>query len=132
MDVHRGNSNGEYELNLQVWRPSPTVKDGTGTGYYSLVGNNRFSSISLSSGVARLPLTSQTPISFQRGDVLGFHVEDTRRKSDGIVVLNRDSELVWHAEVDEHVLPSTYSVGSSGLLDTSTRAAPVLSIATSK
>ena len=41
-----------YSLDLQVWRPSPTVDDSTGTGCYSLVGNNRFISIRLNDGVA--------------------------------------------------------------------------------
>ena len=33
-----------YTFDFQVWRPSPTVST---TGCYSLVGNNRFTSISL-------------------------------------------------------------------------------------
>ena len=54
MDVHPGGGNrqNEYTLDLQVWRPSPTVDDSTGAGQYSLVGNNRFTSISLSDQVA--------------------------------------------------------------------------------
>ena len=49
VDVHQGGDGDQrlYTLDLQVWRPSPTVDDSTGTGCYSLVGNNRFTSISL-------------------------------------------------------------------------------------
>ena len=35
-----GGHQNTYTLDLQVWRPSPTVDDSTGTGQYSLVGNN--------------------------------------------------------------------------------------------
>ena len=70
----------DYILDLQVWRPSPTVDDSTGAGQYSLVGNNRFTSISLPMGggasqVAILTPSSQAQdyIQFQPGDVLGFY-----------------------------------------------------------
>ena len=56
VDLQPGGNNHQmaYTLDLQVWRPSPTVDDSTGTGCYSLVGNNRFSSTSVlvSGGVA--------------------------------------------------------------------------------
>ena len=134
VDVHRGAGNEiEYELNLQVWRPSPTVKEDTGTGSYSLVGSNSFSSISPRDGVAKLPLDStQTPVSFQFGDVLGLYVKDTGRDSDGVVMLNSERELVWYARVEEHSTSSVYLVGDNGQLDILTSGAPVISIATSK
>ena len=61
-----------YTLDLQVWKPSPTVDDSSGTGCYSLVGNNRFTSISLGDDqVARVSPSPQDYIQFQPGDVLG-------------------------------------------------------------
>ena len=80
-----------YALDLQVWRPSPTVNDSTGAGQYSLVGNNRFTSISLRSGVAIVTPSPQDYIQFQPGDVLGFYVEEARRDDEGVVVLTSSS-----------------------------------------
>ena len=131
-----------YTLDLQVWRPSPTVDDSTGAGCYSLVGNNRFTSITLSDGVAQVTPSPQDYIMFQPGDVLGVYVEEARGNNDGVVILTSfdgtttfTSESVWYA------IPSLttsqngdcpYSVGSNGVLDTSTRAAPVISISISR
>jgi hypothetical protein len=127
-----------YTIDFQVWRPSPTVDDSTGTGCYSLVGNNRFTSIPLSGGVAQVTPSSQDYIQFRPGDVLGFYVEEAREARDGIVVLDGDSfnsELVWYASIAPTMATSQngdcpYSVGSDGVLDTSTQAAPVISIST--
>ena len=138
-DSSRSNS-VPYTLDLQVWRPSPTVDDSTGTGQYSLVGNNRFASISLSDQVASVTPSPQDYIQFQPGDVLGFYVEEARDSDDGVVVLTSyspsifTSEVVWYASIDSAVATSqsVYSVGSSGDLDSSTRAAPVISIETGK
>ena len=140
VDVHRGGNayQNTYTLDLQVWRPSPTVDDSTGTGQYSLVGNNRFTSISLSDQVAIVTPSPQDYIQFQPGDVLGFYVEETRDSDDGVVVLTNPSsftsEVVWYASIDPAMTTSqsVYSVGSNGDLDSSTRAAPVISISTSK
>jgi hypothetical protein len=131
----------QYSLDFQVWRPSPTVDDSTGTGCYSLVGNNRFTSISLSNGVAQVTPSPQDYIQFQPGDVLGFYVEEASEATDGVVVLTRPSsfasELVWYASIEEDMATSQngdcpYSVGSNGVLNTPTRAAPVISISTSR
>ena len=138
MDVHPGGGSRQnvYTLDLQVWRPSPTVDDSTGTGQYSLVGNNRFTSISLSGGVARLTPSPQNYIQFQPGDVLGFYVDSDVGNTDGVVVLTSPSgftsEVVWFASIAPTLATSqtTYSIGSSGYLDTSTRAAPVISVGT--
>ncbi len=129
-----------YTLDLQVWRPSPTVDDSTGTGCYSLVGNNRFSSTSLSvsKGVAQVTPSPQDYIQFKPGDVLGFYVEEAREMKDGIVILGGGSFTVWYASIAPTVATSQngdcpYSVGSNGgVLNTLTRAAPVISIAASK
>ena len=66
MDVNRGGGRDQmlYTLDLQVWRPSPTLNDSTSTGCYSLVGNNRFTSISLSDQVARVTPSPQDYIQF--------------------------------------------------------------------
>ena len=156
-----GNHQNGYTLDLQVWRPSPTVDDSTGDidkftdddstggGQYSLVGNNRFTSISLSGGVAIVTPSPQDYIQFQPGDVLGFYVDCTKcdtknrgdvsctecRDSPGVVVLTSStftSEEVWFANIAPTLATSqtTYSIGSSGDLDSSTRAAPVISIGT--
>ena len=132
-----------YTLDFQVWRPSPTVDDSTGTGCYSLVGNNRFTSISLDGGVASPLLPSPSNyIKFRPGDVLGVYIEEARGDNDGVVILisldgtiTFTSELVWYASIAPTMATSQngdcpYSVGSNGVLDTLTRAAPVISIST--
>ena len=127
-----------YTLDLQVWRPSPTVDDSTGTGQYSLVGNNRFTSITLSDQVAIVTPLPQDYIQFQPGDVLGFYVEEARDRVGGVAVLTSPSsftsEVVWYANIDPAMATSqsVYSVGSSGDLNSSTHAAPVISIETGK
>ena len=146
VDVHPsgGMRRIAYTLDLQVWRPSPTVDNynSTGTGCYSLVGNNRFTAISLSDGVALslAPVPSASNyIQFQPGDVLGVYVEEAKDADDGVVILTRGSftsELVWYASIAPTMATSQngdcpYSVGSNGgVLNTLTLAAPVISIET--
>ena len=138
VDVHRDREmeQNTHTLDLQVWRPSPTVDDSTGTGQYSLVGNNRFTSISLTSQVAIVTPSPQDYIHFQPGDMLGFYMEEARRDKDGVVVLtspsNFTSEVVWYASIDPAMATSqsVYFVGSSGDLNSSIDAAPVISIKT--
>ena len=122
-----GMHNMWYTIDFQVWRPSPIVDDSTGTGCYSLVGNNRFTSIPLSDGVARVIPSPQDYIQFQPGDVLGFYVEEARRATDGVVVFTEPSsftsELVWYASIAPTMATSQngdcpYSVGSNGALNT--------------
>ena len=130
-----------YTLDLQVWRPSPTVDDSTGTGCYSLVGNNKFTSISLDDGVASPLLPSPSDyIMFQPGDVLGIYVEEARGDDDGVVILTSfsgtttfTSESVWYAIPSETTSQNgdcPYSVGSNGILNTVTTGAAVISIST--
>ena len=144
MDVNPGGSSrsGKYTLDFQIWRPSPTVNSSNGTGCYSLVGNNRFSAISplTTPGVARVTPSPEDYISFQPGDVLGVYVEEASKSVDGVVMLTScsfTSELVWYASIAPTMTTSQngdcpYSVGSNGVLNTSTHAAPVISISTSK
>ena len=142
MDVQPGGGKDQmmYTLNLQVWRPSPSSTSSLGTGYYNLVGNNRFTSISLRGGVAEVTPSPGDCIPFRPGDVLGFYVEEARRDGNGVVVLTSPSsftsELVWYASIAPTVITSQngdypYSVGSNGVLNTVIRAAPVISISTS-
>ena len=129
--------NGEYTLDLQVWRPSPTVDDTTGTGCYSLVGNNRFTDIRLQNRVAIVTPSPGDYIQFQRGDVLGIYVEEISNPNNGVAILsNFTSELVWYASIAPTMATSQngdcpYSVGSSGVLNTVMNGAPVISISTS-
>ena len=142
-------SGTDCTLDLQVWRPSATVDDSSanGTGCYSLVGNNRFNTISLSDSVARVTPSPQDYIQFQPGDVIGIYVEEARIDTYGVVILPSSSgdrritsftgELVWYASIAPTMATSQngdcpYSVGSSGVLNTLTRAAPVISISTGR
>ena len=136
--------NGSFTLDLQVWRPSSTVNDSTGTDCYSLVGNNRFTSVSVSGGLAVVTPSPQDYIQFRSGDVLGFYVEDATHShypNPGVVILASPSwfisESVWLASIAGTAKTSQngdcpYSVGSSGVLNTLSRAAPVISISISK
>ena len=121
VDVHPGGGGHQnrYTLDLQVWRPSPTVDDstGTGTGQYSLVGNNRFTSISLSDQRAIVTPSPQDYIQFQPGDVLGFYVDSDVGNNDGVVALNSSSftsEVVWFASIAPTLTTSqTTYIGNS-------------------
>jgi hypothetical protein len=138
VDPGGGMDDEEYTLNFQVWRPSSTADQIDG-GVYSLVGNNRFTSISLDGGVAESLLPSPSNyIQFQPNDVLGFYVEEAKEdmNSDrGVVVLTSTAtytnELVWYASAtSQTVAGCTISVGSAGELNTRLRGAPIISIAT--
>ena len=147
VDVHPGGQGAteRYSLDLQVWRPSPTVDDSTGTGCYSLVGNNRFTSIPLRNLIAQVTPSPQDYIQFQPGDVLGFYVEEAREEDDGVVVLtsyDRSTDftsepVVWYASIAPTMSTSQnggcpYSVGSNGVLNTTIQGAPVISVSTGK
>lgn len=127
---------GFYTLDLQVWRPSPTVDESTGVGCYSLVGNNRFSSISLSGGVAIVTPSPQDYIQFRDRDVLGVYVEEARENFNGVVLLNTGNLFgppMWLGSINPTVASSQsthYTVGLDGDLNTFLRAAPVMSIQT--
>ena len=130
----------DYALDFQVWRPSPTVhvNDPIGTGCYSLVGNNNFTSISLRNGLARVTPSPHNYIEFQPGDVLGFYVRGARRDDHGIVVRSNNREIVWHANIAPGVATLLkkgclypWPAGSNELSAvTLAHAAPVISIST--
>ena len=80
---------------------------------------------------------------FRPGDVLGVYVEEAREDDDGVVILTSfdgttfTSELVWYASIAPTMATSQngdcpYSVGSDGVLNTLTQAAPVISISTGR
>ena len=142
VDVSRGGSrfDGIYDLDLQVWRPSPTVLT---TGCYSLVGNNRFTSVPLANGVAVVTPSPQEQIQFQPGDVLGFMMENPHGRNGGVVLLvdspeqdgGYETEEVWHADVSNTLINNAqcpFPVGPGRILTTSTSAAPVISVSYSK
>ena len=134
--------NPRFNFDFQVWRPSPTVNE---TECYSLVGNHIVTSISIpaipeSERVARATPSPQDQLQFQPGDVLGFYVEshgEGTHHDNGVVLLNNGShtsELVWFASIDITSQTSQsgscpYPVGTTGVLNTFTHAAPVISIA---
>jgi hypothetical protein len=145
VDLSPAQENGTFDFDFQVWRPSPTVNE---TGCYSLVGNLIATSLSLadepeSDHVARITPLPQDYLQFQPGDVLGFYVEShdtTSDRDNGVVLLNNGShidEVVWYASIDTSSQTSQflsqadscpYPVGVNGVLDSLTRAAPVISV----
>ena len=129
-----------YTLNLQVWRPSPTVQT---TSRYSLVGNNMFTSVSLSSQRAMVTPLPQDRINFEPGDVLGFSLENTDGSDGGVVLLmdsvqhgdgGYETEEVWHADFNSFTFGTELTVGTQPGrdLNTFTNAAPVISVAYGK
>ena len=144
VDVHPAGKKHDrvYNLDLQVWRPSPTVQT---SGCYSLVGNNRFTSVSLAHQVAVVTPLPQQQIEFQPGDVLGFMLENTDGNDGGVVLLvdspkqegGYETEEVWLADFSNPVFnngPCHLAVGSEPgrQLNTVTSAAPVISVSYSK
>ncbi len=141
--MNPADSDADFDIDFQVWRPSPTVNE---TGCYSLVGNYIVRSLVINgtpeaNHVARVTPSPQYQLQFQPGDVLGFYVESHGTSSDfdnGVVMLNNGShtnELVYFASIDiTSQSPQSgscpYPVGSNGVLNSTTRAAPVISIST--
>ena len=135
------NNARKFDFILQVWRPSPTVNvsDSNYNGCFSLV--NAFSvmsTVSQSEGIVRVTPSLQYQLEFQTGDVLGFYVESHGGSDhdNGVVLLDNGthtSVLVWFASTDIIAQPSQsgscpYSVGTNGVLNSSTHAAPVISL----
>ena len=131
-----------YFLDLQVWRPSPTVQE---SGCYSKIGSNSFMSISLDNRTAvNIIPPPQERIQFQHGDVLGFYVESSGRETNGVALLEDfnttgdkgyETEEVWYANTERFIISNPnclLAVGSRGLLNTFTRAAPVISVSISE
>ena len=141
--MNPADSSANFDIDFQVWRPSPTVNE---TGCYSLVGNYIVRSIAITgtpeiNHVARVTPPPQDQLQFQPGDVLGFYVESHGTSSDfdnGVVLLNNGShtnELVYFASIGTTAQNSQsgscpYPAGSSRVLNSTTHAAPVISIST--
>ena len=130
-----------YDITFQVWRPSPTVND---SGCYSLVGENVFLSISFTiGGPLQLSPPSSCIITAQSGDVVGYYT-NSRRGTDEGIQLERDTiyneNIIWYQTTDSNgltPLPNSdcpYPVGSASdrILASSTTAAPMLKLVTSK
>ena len=115
------------------------MDDSINVRRYSLVGNNRFTSIFLKSGLARATPLPQNWIHFQPGDVLGFYMESNERDDPGIVLKSdRNREEVWYASMDPNEAtllrkgcPHTRRGGNPELAINFTPASPIISIGTS-
>ena len=145
VDLNPDNGLGTFNFILQVWRPDPAATDTSTSECHNLADDYGNQSISLQNDtsnmgkVARVTPPPQNQLQFQIGDVLGFYVESNGAGSDsnnGVVVLNDNnytSELVWRASVNMSAQPSQsgscpYPIGTNGVLNTLTHAAPVISI----
>ena len=138
LNPDRDGEDQTFDFILQVWRPSPTLQTDL---CYSLIDNHSISTVigkdSQTGRIAKVTPLPQNQLQFEPGDVLGFYVEshgsDTNYDN-GVVVLNDSShasELVWHGSITSLTSLSAscpYPIGTSGLLNTSTHAAPVISI----
>ena len=139
VDLNPVEDNLYFNFDFQVWRPSSTVNE---TGCYSLVGNYAATSISIETSVTESHVARVTPsyqLQFQPGDVLGFYVESEAEmtpEDNGVVLLHSGaftSENVWHTSITSRSSQSgscPYPIGTDGVLNTLTRAAPVISIST--
>ena len=132
-----------YNIFFQVWRPSPAVENN---GCYSLVGENRFTSINLDDD----GLVSETPepsniISVQPEDVVGYYTFSRKDldhdKMEGIQLDHSNNiDSVWyHSGNDDDTLISgasncPFPVGTQidRILTSFTNAAPVLSVSLCK
>ena len=134
---------GVYDIFFQVWRPSPTVQDN---GCYSLVGENRFTSIHLGDDglVSKTPKPSNI-ISVQPGDVVGYYTfsrDDPDNSGSQGIQLDTDytDDIVWYLAdftpdsitLEATNCPLPVGDGPDRILTSSTNAGPVLSASISK
>ena len=82
-------------IHFQVWRPSPTVESD---GCYSLVGENRFTSIMFSNDILSATPEATNYISVRPKDVVGFYsVANRDQNNEGVLLYpNLDEETVWY------------------------------------
>jgi hypothetical protein len=146
VDLNPNGTNARFDFTLQVWRPALDVNI---TGCYSLVDDFIRREIpigitpSQAVNVARITPSPANQLQFQPGDVLGFYVEShgegTRPGGDdnnGVALLTSSTytnELVWYGSIGDRTsrtgsCPYPIGSGTSGILSSSTRAAPVISI----
>ncbi len=129
-----GHNNGVYTINFQVWRPSPTVN---ADGCYSLVGENRFPSISFpENGVVSETPAPSNIITVRPGDVVGYFTMTRDGRNEGIQLdTDFNDETVWYNGgnlIRNEGQSCPFPVGPTRTLSASTNAAPVLSIDISK
>ena len=133
----------KYDLELQVWRPSPTGDDTRG---YVLIGQNSFNrhipnrppkNSSKLLGVIQATPRPEDQLQVEPGDILGVYVFSYLPRGSGIALLSGDrgnrsqllEEEVWYAKVDKQTV-----VGGGGdclettILDTFINAIPVISV----
>ena len=140
MGLHR---NGAYDIFFQVWRPSSTVQDN---GCYSLVGENRFTSIRFGNNdpVSETPEPSNI-ISVQPGDVVGYYTfsraDPDNSENFGIQLdTGYTEDIVWYlADFDTDLIstgstncPLPVGDGLDRVLTSSTNAGPILEVSISK
>jgi len=134
-------------ITFQVWRPSPTTTRINETTFYSLVGQNAFTSITATQGgLVQLSPTSPSHsiITAKLGDVVGYYTNSNRRfwlTNWGIQLErngNYSQNMVWYqkqSNVATTIRPvnnSYISIGSDGSINSFTNAAPMLRIYYSK
>ena len=127
----RNHRDGAYNINFQVWRPTSTV-DSDGAGEYSLVGENRFTSIMFAEGdpVSETPEPTNV-ISVRPGDVMGFFQSSDMGRNDGIQLETRsfsNDRLLWYQTEFPQDAMSTLVAGNGGTLVSSTNAGLQLSV----
>ena len=130
-----GGDQNQYDINFQVWRPSPAVETD---GCYSMVGENIFTSVTLTDSLIRETPSVNEQISFRPGYVVGFFVVSNRERDPerhGIVLdTTYNTETVWYGSVDaggvvgDPNCPFPVGTQTNRFLRTSTNAAPVISV----
>ena len=136
------NEDGYYTTSFQVWRPSPTAQEN---GCYSMVGENKFNSISVDDDAAEVHATPEPSniITVQPDDVVGYYVEfkgDIDENSGVLLDTRFSTDVVWyHTGTDTDPIifgrpqcPFPVGTGSDGSLKSSTNAAPLLSVSVCK
>ena len=128
---------GAYDITFQVWRPSPTVQQ---SGCYTLVGQNRFTRISLgSNGLVRETPEPSNILSVEPNDVVGYFSlsrnDQESKKGEGMQLDTSQSiESVWYhtnTNMDPLIIGAPncpLPVGTEAILISSTNVAPVLSM----
>ena len=129
-----------YDITFQVWRPSPTVQD---TGCYSLVGENVFTRLNFQEGsFVQLSPPRNEIITAKSGDVVGYYTNNQHRPDNGIQLernYDYSNNIIWYQSFRNGNLvqlnnecPFPVGTESDRVLRSSTGAAPMLKISTSK
>ena len=136
MRPNGGLYNRAYTIHFQVWRPSPTVESD---GCYSMVGENRFTSITLDgSQVSETPEPNNI-ISVRPGDVVGYFHATRDELTPGGIQLTEGVNNVgsWYdsgieinplRDIGEESCPFPLGFQSDRTLRSSTMLAPIISV----